>query len=203
MNLFLVLALASAQPVPAPATRPGQQLDRAAVRAAREKTVARLGPECRDFVEAVPGACAALGNVRPSVARYVVAAWNEGKLRLLPDLDAFTTFVASQDGGDAGALFVLKHLDTLSRKPDTFWALMASPREIVAGRKSLEVAVRELRARQQASTIPMPEGFATPTAQRSRFKTHELLIALGTLVFFVFMLGRWFGMRRAANAPPG
>jgi len=129
-------------------------LDPRVRRAWREKAVAKVGPNARDFVEKQgDDAVAAIFACSRPVAVQLVEFYSSGELGKLPLPRGLLAVIADPRHGDDVALWAIYHARELS-DTDSFDAYLRSPLDYALGLKKLATGVAEARARRlnQAAT---------------------------------------------------
>ena len=165
-------------------------------RAYREKAVAAVGPNARDFVETQGDeAVAAIFACSRPVAVKLAEFHASGEMAKLPRPRDLLRVIAQPRHGDDVALWAIHHAGELS-DTDSFDAYLISPLEYALGLKRLAAGAAEVRARRlnQAATTA-----ATWAVALSANEKLGIAVGVGFLVIVGLLLWRRKQVRRSAS----
>jgi len=158
-------------------------------RAYREKAVATVGPNARDFVETQGDeAVAAIFACSRPVAVKLAEFHASGEMGKLPRPRDLLRVIAQPRHGDDVALWAIHHAGELA-DTDSFDAYLLSPLDYALGLKQLEAGAAEARARRlnQAAMAMAPQ-----------LSADEKLVLVGGIGFLV-IVGLLLWRRRQAR----
>jgi hypothetical protein len=154
-------------------------------RAYRERAVATVGPEAREFVETQGDeAVAAIFACSKPAAVKLAEFYASGEMGKFPRPRDWLRVIAQPGYGDDVALWAIAHAGELT-DTDSFDAYLLSPMEYALGLKQLAAGAADARARRLSqAAMTTTAGAMTPEAQMGG------LVVLGFLVIIGFLLWR-------------
>ncbi|HEV3438350.1 MAG TPA: hypothetical protein VG122_13380 [Gemmata sp.] len=154
------------------------------LRANRERAVAKVGPESRDFVETYgEEAVAAIFKCSKAVAVKLVQLHNSGEMGKLPKPRDLLRVIGQPRHGDDVAIWAVHHVGELGDM-DSFAAYLSSPLEYALGLKPLAAGAAEARARRlNPATMTTTPG-AAPLAANVKLVIALVVIAIVGLLLW-------------------
>jgi len=151
-------------------------------RAQRERAVAMVGTDERDFVETLgDDAVAAVFACSRSVAVKLAQFYSSGEMNKLPRPRDLLRAIAQPGNGNEVALWAMSHTAELS-DADSFDAYLVRPLEYALGLKQIAEGAAEVRARRQQQ--------APATPQLSEEQKRTVLVVAGLLGIVGFVVWR-------------